>query len=452
MNNDASSLFKKTRWRLTQWYAGIISIVLAILGLGVYEAIVHAHRITLEQELKTVAETLHDQLQLSLSIPNQLDDDIVLVLPNFCRVDQPCISPSNGLEFRLNSLAKNQYYIQLFTLSGKLIGVSGKHPSGIIPENRQKDTKIVIDDQNMRYLQTNYLLHTQSGQNWGYLQVGRSLKDFDLYLQKVGLILLLGLPLAVILVGFSAWWLSGLAMQPIYQSYRQIQQFTADAAHELRTPLAAIQATLESTLMLPTLSEQEAKDTLYTLERQNKRLSHLVADLLLLTRLDRQLTANFNNEIQPALISLNDLISDVVEELSPLAFISKIKVKYQIKTRTNLEILGYTEKIYCLLFNLITNAIQYTPEEGKVTIVLEQNQQFAVITVQDTGIGIDSKDLARIFDRFYRVNQARTRDQGGSGLGLSIAKAIAQSHHATIEVSSKLGEGTVFTVCFPLKM
>ncbi len=120
---------------------------------------------------------------------------------------------------------------------------------------------------------------TQDNRDWGYIQVGRSLEDFSNYLNAVKLILALGLPIAMGLVGVASWWLAGLAMQPIYQSYKQIQQFTADVAHELRTPLAATRATVESALMMPQLDETEARDILQTVERQNLRLTTLVADL-----------------------------------------------------------------------------------------------------------------------------------------------------------------------------
>ena len=116
--------------------------------------------------------------------------------------------------------------------------------------------------------------------------VGRSFQDFDQYLSSVRWSLLIGLLLSLALVTAASWWLSALAMRPIYQSYQQIQQFTADAAHELRTPLAAIRATVESVLRLPQIDRWMLKETLMVVNRQNQRLTTLVSDLLLLSRLD----------------------------------------------------------------------------------------------------------------------------------------------------------------------
>jgi signal transduction histidine kinase len=448
--NKSSSLFQKTRWRLTSWYAGVISVLLTLLGIGVYEAIIHAHRITIKQELTIVAGTLHDNLQSVLIIPEKIEPNIVVFLPSLCKVDQICSQLDSTSDYRLNPLEQGQYYIKLFDLSGKLIAISGQQPQGI-PKNQQQQTwDIVKDHQGIRYLQLSYLLHTQSDQDWGYLRVGRSLKDFDNYLQTVGVILLLGLPLGVILIGFVAWWLAGLAITPIYQSYQQIQQFTADAAHELRTPLAAIRANLESTLMLSEITEQESRETLKTLNRQNKRLSALVSDLLILSRLDWHLMGNSPALLKQEKICLNDLISDVGEELASLALSGKITLETKIKVNYPLEIQGDSEKIYRLLFNIVSNGIQYTLPHGKVTVTLEHNPQFAVIIVEDTGIGIPYKEIKHIFNRFYRIDKARSRKQGGSGLGLSIAQAIAYTHHGTIHIQSEINRGTRVIIQLPM--
>jgi signal transduction histidine kinase len=211
-------------------------------------------------------------------------------------------------------------------------------------------------------------------------------------------------------------------MQPIYQSYQQIQQFTADAAHELRTPLAAIRATIESTLMADTFTEIEAKETLQNLNKQNQRLSQLVADL----------------------------IDDIYEEFYALATINQINLIKQIEVERSLKVRGNEEQLYRLVANLVINAINYTEAKGQVILNLNQKNDQAIIKIIDTGIGIPETEQNLIFNRFYRVNKARSRSQGGSGLGLSIAKAIAQSHQGKIEVKSELGKGSIFTLILPI--
>jgi signal transduction histidine kinase len=251
----------------------------------------------------------------------------------------------------------------------------------------------------------------------------------------------------MLLVIISAWYLSKLAMQPLYLSYRQIQQFTGDAAHELRTPLATIRATIESNLLAPVWQENQIKEILATIERQNQRMSNLVADLLTLTRLDRFGSTNLSQE-QTSVIVLKDLIEDLIEELAYLALDSKIELITDIRANS-WQIAGNESQIYRLLANILVNAIQYTPDNGKVTIILDKDTHHAIIKIKDTGIGIPEAEKSRIFERFYRVNGDRSRQTGGSGLGLAIALGIAHAHQGSIKVDSEMGNGSIFTIKLP---
>jgi signal transduction histidine kinase len=151
------------------------------------------------------------------------------------------------------------------------------------------------------------------------------------------------------------------------------------------------------------------------------------------------------------LCNLNLLIYDVVDEFEAFATANGILLSVNISTSPVQAVLGEEEQLYRLIANLVTNAIQYTPKDGKVTISLKQEDQQALIQVQDTGIGIPASEQSRIFDRFYRVNSDRSRQTGGAGLGLAIAQAIAQAHKGKIRVESKLEQGSLFTAYLPLK-
>ena len=437
-------LFSRSRWRLASWYAAILSIVLFICALGFYEAVAHAHRITINQELKSVAGTLHDSLLPVLEQPGKIEPEVKELLPNTCLVETGCYNPDRFQSLRLGVIGQDKYYLRLFDLSENLVAVAGMQPELPQVSNRQ-EWETLIDVKGTRYLSISFLLHTQQGKNWGYLQVGRSLQDFDTYVGNVRWLLLLGVPLLVLLVAGTSWWLSGLAIQPIYQSYQQMQQFTADAAHELRTPLAAIQATAQSDLMLPNLSENKAKDTLKSIVRQNKRLSYLVADLLILCRIDGEINSNTSHKKRDK-IALANLVIEVEEDLAALAMASEIELTSQIKVSQPIAVFGDRTQLYRLITNLVTNAIQYTPAGGKVTISMIEEHNEVVISIQDTGIGIAKGDRERIFDRFYRVDKARSRSKGGSGLGLAIARAIALAHNGSLEVQSETGKGSIFTI------
>lgn len=310
--------------------------------------------------------------------------------------------------------------------------------------NPEKTWQFLKDIKGKDYHQITLVLHTQDHQDWGYMQVGRSLEEFNHYLDSVKLMLVLGLLLAMAMIAAASWWLSGLAMQPIYKSYQQIQQFTADAAHELRTPLAATGATVESALLMSQIDEKETRDILQTIQRQNQRLTALVGDLLMLARLDRQ-----TQKLQREICCLNDIVNDLVEEFEAMAITAGVKLKSSIQIDEPVNILGNTDQLYRLVSNLIFNAIQYTPKGGEVTVVLERNDNSAVIKVHDTGIGIAKYELTRIFDRFYRVSSDRSRVSGGSGLGLAIAQAIVYAHKGTLNVYSELGKGSTFIVQLP---
>jgi signal transduction histidine kinase len=149
------------------------------------------------------------------------------------------------------------------------------------------------------------------------------------------------------------------------------------------------------------------------------------------------------------LCCLNDIVSDLVEELATLAIAAGVTLRSDIRVDKPLHILGDEEQLYRLVSNLIVNAIQYTPKDGQVNVILDRNENQAIVQVQDTGIGIAPEHQQRIFDRFYRVSSDRSRTSGGSGLGLAITFAIVQAHHGSLQLQSELGKGSTFTIRLP---
>ena len=201
--------------------------------------------------------------------------------------------------------------------------------------------------------------------------------------------------------------------------------------------------------MMSTITDIEARETLQTIGRQNWRLSNLVADLLMLCRMDRQLSITSSAPITKEQVSIANLIQDIAEDFASLAIKSKIKLVTQVSSSEPFMIKGNYEELYRLVSNLVANALQYTPAGGQVRLILARRAKYTLLQIKDTGIGISKKDLNKIFARFYRVNIDRSRHTGGSGLGLSIAQAIAQAHQGTIQVKSQLGQGSTFTIILP---
>lgn len=439
-----SQVFHTTRLRLAGLYAGTMGVILTLCAVVFYEAMTHSYVSELNHRIESVAGTLHDGLEASLQEPGRLEPIVKKFISSLCVVGTTCSYNSTALHY-LGVFQENGYYIRFISLSGHLIADGGQVPTNLPIQIETETWQTLEASDGNRYRQLSLMLKTVNHAPWGYMQVGRSLSDIDGHMVWVRLILLIGLPSAMFLVVVASWWLAGQAMKPVYRSYRQMQQFTADAAHELRTPLAAIQANLESTLV-PEATDTDAWDTLRTVERQTNRLSRLVHDLLLLSRMDLQ---RFPAKQEPC--NLNDLVNDLVEEFSALALASNISLTADIQTDTAIMVLGSEEQLYRLVANLITNAIQYTPAGGKVIVHLTRDDHRTVIQVQDTGIGIPSQEQARIFDRFYRVNSDRSRHTGGAGLGLAIAQAIVQSHQGMIQVQSEPSQGSIFSVYLPLK-
>lgn len=451
-----NQLFGSTRLRLAMWYAGVMAGIMAVCGLGVYQVVAHAYRKTIDQGLEAVTAVVAQRIEPVIQRPEQLRQIADHLSLRLCLTESDCIPTHQAAqlpEIIQPSLVKVpdpiNYYIRLIDSAGRPIIVMGLQIDELPSTSGRSEWQTLVDRQGIRYRQVSLPLQIDN-QPAGYVQVGRSLQDLNQNLAALRWTLLIGCAIALLLVAWSSWWLAGLAIRPIYSSYQQMQQFTADAAHEFRTPLAAMQATIEATLRFQTKLDSPTIEpnsgALTVLQRQTLRLSELVGDLLLLTRIDQHKGAEKHLPC-----CLNDLISDLIEELAFLAVKEEIKLSMQLQVSNLVYVLGDEEQLYRMVCNLINNAIQATPAEGKVTVVLRRDEQCAIIQVQDTGLGIPLADQRRIFDRFYRMEQDRSRHTGGSGLGLPIALAIAQAHKGTIQVQSEVGRGSTFTVYLPLE-
>jgi signal transduction histidine kinase len=451
---NKNQLFRSTRVRLALCYATVMGLILSISAFGFYKVVFNAHVVALDSEIESVAGTLHDTLEPKLKEPGKLEPTVQQLFSNISlceNTEAKCIQQKfHDARHFIGVTNHGNYYVRFFDLSGRLIATAGSYPEEISTVFSNQKWQFIKNGKGEDYHQITVGLHVINNRNtkdWGYIQVGRSLREFNRYLDSVKMVLALGLPITMGIVTLASWWLAGLAMRPIYDSYRQIQQFTTDAAHELRTPLAATGATIESGLLMPHIEQEETRDILRTLLRQNQRLTTLVTDLLMLARLDTQPIPK-----QQELCCLNDIISDLIEEFEAIAIAVGISLECSLQVNHPLNIVGDLDQLYRLVSNLIINAINYTPKGGLVKVFLNRNDYYAVIKVQDTGIGIAANEQKRIFDRFYRVSSDRSRSTGGSGLGLAIAQAIVRAHQGSLNVESELGKGSIFTIQLPLNI
>jgi len=226
-------------------------------------------------------------------------------------------------------------------------------------------------------------------------------------------------------------------------SFEQIRQFSVDASHELRTPLTIMRGEVELALRSSKDPEEYRRILVSNLE-EIVRLSAITENLLTLSKADLgQETVLFSEKI-----NLRELLNELYEDSEVIALKKQISIR--LEKNEDMSLYGDPLRLRQLMLNLVDNAIKYTPEKGNVTISSERENTFAKIRVVDTGIGIPKEEQRKIFDRFYRVDKGRSREMGGSGLGLSIAKWIAELHKGRIEVESEVDKGSTFMVFLPL--
>ena len=235
-----------------------------------------------------------------------------------------------------------------------------------------------------------------------------------------------------------------IVAQDITDSHRidQIRRdFVANASHEMKTPVAGILAAAETLQDAIREDPVEAERFALNLAKEAQRLSNLIQDLLDLARLDQ---APAEQNVAP----LSDVVRRVVDEARGRAADKRLSMESEITD--DIEIPGRQGDLELLTRNLLDNAIRYTPEGGSVSINLSRDDGRAVLSIKDSGVGIPTKDLPRVFERFYRVDRARARETGGTGLGLSIVRHIAESHGGSVTAESELGKGSIFRVSLPV--
>ena len=224
-------------------------------------------------------------------------------------------------------------------------------------------------------------------------------------------------------------------LERLSASFKNQREFTANAAHELKTPLAIIQSQIDLYEEDNDSLSLESKEFLSMLKSQISKLNTIIASLLDLSELE---SIKRQNKIE-----LSSLIDEIIDDLYPL--LDKNKIKISNKICKDLYILGSDTLIYRLFYNLIENAIKYNRENGKIEVWSETENSFIDIFVKDYGIGMDQEDLKNIFNPFYRSNNKKS-SVDGSGLGLALVDGIAKVHKAEISVSSKINEGSVFKI------
>jgi signal transduction histidine kinase len=249
----------------------------------------------------------------------------------------------------------------------------------------------------------------------------------------------------LLLAGLLSYHLAGMTLEPIQIAYQRQRRFLSDASHELRTPLAILQTDLENELQDTSLSTTEQEQRKSNLE-EVERMGRLVSDLLLLSRFDEE---GSTQQVSTTIVDLNDIVRTAVTRLEGVAKRHHVSLHYTVLSES-LKIQTQSELLLHALTNILQNAIAYNVPDGTVAASLTVDENRARITITDTGIGIAKEDLAKIFERFYRTDKSRSRQTGGSGLGLSIVQSLLKRLGGSVDIQSTVHKGTVVTVYLPL--
>ncbi len=409
----AERAFRAARLRLALWYGLITALLLVLFATGFYAYV----RLTLVERIDDtiahVAEVLERSMQndpqgwprglRTTEVDNRLEDDRIEV-EWFDADGQPVFQTLPAL----SQIPLHPGYVTARPESGEPF--------------RQFTQVIRID-----------------GAIWGYLRVSHPWFEVTKPVAELVVDLGLGSVLVLTVVALCSWGLATLAIAPMRESYERLQQFAADASHELRNPMAILQANVQAALFAPEGLSPPQQQHLEAIERISRRLSRTLDDLLLLARAD--------GAVGPPLRQACDLATlaqTTAKEYEPAAQAKNLTLA--VTAPQPCPVLGDRDALARLLGNLLSNAVSHTPPGGHVHLTVSQNGQSVQATVSDTGVGIDPGDLPHIFDRFWR----KTEDQQHTGLGLAIAKAIAENHGGHLTITSQLGEGTQATLRLPL--
>lgn len=278
---------------------------------------------------------------------------------------------------------------------------------------------------------------------YGYtIQIIRSVDSEMNLLNQLLTVFFIGIVLAIITTYFIALYLTKKALVPIENAWKNQVKFVQDASHELRTPIAIISSKLESTLKKPQNTINDEVETIADAMKETRRLKKMVSDLLHLTKEDNIINLNISD------VNIKEVIQNIYYDYIEIAQMQEKKFIYKFYAKGDI-IVTDKNKLKQLLLIFIDNAFKYTKENDEVSIIVSEKDNNIVISVQDSGIGIDSEEINLIFDRFFRSKNVRNKDIDGSGIGLSIAKMIILNLKGSINVSSKINKGTKFDIIIP---
>jgi len=459
------------RLRLALWFA--FFLLANVMGIGVFLLTSQEHELHREVDEALALRASRVEREITLD-GKQLD-------PADVRADLLALTP-------LEEFSQPGIYVQLIDHGGRLVAVYPIPVGGQLPVtaelvqltlagNATYET-MPVGPERVRILLRPLVV---DGRTIGAVLVGESLHPLDVSQRTMRQHLVVAAAAAALICLIAGWWLTGRALRPIAEvtdlarrirstgrfdqriaeppardelyeltvtfndmiesldrTLARQREFVADASHELRGPLMVIRGNLQ--LLSRNSMGEDHQEALRDASEEVERISRLVADLLFLAEVD------MNDIVERNPVALDEVVEDTWQRA---CVIDIGRHNVELGKNEQVTVVGDRERLGQLVWNLVTNGLRYTPTGGQITLSLWAHPEVAEIVVADTGIGIAEQHLPYVFDRFYRVDRARSRQSGSTGLGLAIVKQIAEVHGGQVRVQSVPGKGSTFTVALP---
>jgi heavy metal sensor kinase len=463
---------RSIRFRLTVWYAGLLAGMLVLFGASVYLGLSHYLEWTLKEALSQQAKQIGAAWlgEVGVSGESYVAGEI-----------NEHVSPK-----------VNDRFIRITRADGSVMYLSDEpkskrfDPSRVPPLKAQAGQESLREEHLTAESELMIFALPFSAKNGGryVIEVGASNREIERVLHGLLLAIAIGLPVVVAVAIAGGYLLMRRALRPVDEitqsaeritsrnlserlpaaetgdeierlsaglnrmiarldeSFQHIHRFSADASHELRTPLTILRGELEAAVQQPQIAP-ELRETLGSALEETERLSRIVESLMAIARLDAG-----EAKVEHAHFDLAELTSSTTEQMRLLAEDKNVALRCEAERQVRVE--GDRARLKQVIVNLVDNAIKYTPAGGLVGVKVWASDGHAVLEVSDNGVGIPPEALPHIFERFYRVDKARSRQMGGAGLGLSIIKAIVMAHGGQVKVESAEGRGSRFLVELPV--
>ncbi|MFX3619447.1 MAG: sensor histidine kinase [Sporolactobacillus sp.] len=427
-------MFRKTLVKLTLFNTVLLVLLISVFGLMIYS---YEQRQTYQESNQILKKEARQKVQILQSLPEYPGKMVRLFPP------QAGGGPQHGPQLLLIWAIYNQNGEKIVS------SLDGQQYSTQSVNQFLKKLKLNQCNQIVEKAAVNgtfHILNRKVKVNGKYYIVSEimDVTTEKNLLHKLALIIIKGIVIGALLSTIVGFFLAKRALQPIEKAWDKQNRFVADASHELRTPLSILQLKIEGLLRQPKRRIQETGEDIGVMLEETRRLSKLVGNLLTLARSD----AN-RLEVILAPLDLKKIIGKVTEPFIEMAEFEEKEFLLDLDNQP-LIINGDEQRIHQLLVILLDNAMKFTPRSGKIWVSCKRETKYACLSVSDSGIGINEKDLSHIFERFYQAENSRTGGKG-TGLGLSIAEWIVSRHRGRIEAQSKPGVGTTFIVHLPLK-